>query len=116
MRGGLAFAAQILIFSVEDVEHEAELVVLLIGTLAGGVLVLVVGVELKVGADGEETAGVNGGVGPLGILALIEEFRTGVGRDVVAAEVEGALEQEPVAVAPVEAAVLPVEIETIAVA
>jgi hypothetical protein len=97
------------------VEHQSRLVVLLVGALAGAVLVLVIRVELEVFADGEVAAGVDCRVAPFALLALVIELGTGAGRWMVGAESESPFELDPIAVTPTKGAALPVEVSAVAV-
>ena len=101
--------------TVEDVEHEAELVVLLVGALAGLVLMLIVGIELEVLADGEITSGVKSGVGPLAVLALVEELTADIGLQMVGVDSGVAFQLQAIPVTPGNAAILPIEVAAVAI-
>ncbi len=97
------------------VQHQAELVVHLVGTVAGVVLVLVIGIELEVFSKREVSTEVNRRVAPFAVLAVVEELSTGVGRRMVATDPDAFFQLDAVAVAPGEVAGPPVQVGAVTV-
>src|SRR5580704_12810095 len=76
---------------------------------------LVVRIELDVLADGKQATGVEGGITPFAVLALVKEFHAGIRGGVVGVNRESSLDLETVAIAPREFATLPIEVPPVPV-
>jgi len=98
-----------------EVENNAYKVVLFVGTLAGIVLVLVVGFKLNVSSHREEGTHIEICGAPLVVLTLVERFSCDVGDQMVGEHWQSPLQGQFVAIAPVENAILALKVRTVAV-
>ena len=96
--------------SEEEAEHQAQLVQLLIWAFPGVVLVLVIRIELNVLADRKQAPGVDCGVAPFAILALVKGLHGAIRRRVIGVNRKTLLDLQTVAIAPREFPALPIEV------
>src|SRR5579863_277914 len=99
----------------EEAEYQSQLVQLLVWTLSSIVLVLVVRIQFKVLAYREQAPGVDCGVTPFAVLALVKGFHAGIGCGVIGVNREPVFDLQTVAIAPREFTTLPIEICTVSV-
>ena len=99
----------------EKTQEESHSVHLLMGMRARIVLVLIVRIEFDVIACRQKAACIQIGGAPLAVLALVEDFGTGVGRGMVVADCEAPFGRYPVAIAPSELAIGPIQIATVSI-
>ena len=99
----------------EYIGDQPDLVKLLVGRLAGDILVLIIRVQFKMFANREQATGVIRRGAPFLVFALIEDLRAGLGRRVVGTDGDPAFESEPVAISPLETRHGPIEVRAVAV-
>lgn len=98
-----------------EIEYDSASIYLLIRAGACVVLVLIIWIQLDVLAQREQATRIKRGGAPFGVLAFIEGFSADVRCWVVGVNGNAALERQPVAITPGEAAIGPVKIGAISV-
>ena len=91
------------------------MVQLLIRALAREVLVFVIGIEREALANSRQGARIERRAAPLLILALVEELAANIRGRLVRTQGDGALEFRSISVAPLESAVVPIQVRAITV-
>ena len=98
-----------------EIEDQSQLIQLLIRALTGDVLMIIVGIEFHVLANRQQAAGIQRRGAEFVVLALIIKLAAHVRRRMVGADLHSTFQCRPIAIAPGELTVGPIQIEAVAV-
>src|SRR5271169_3120551 len=93
----------------EEIESQADVILLRVGTLAGIVFVLVVGVEFDVLSYRKQAARVKVRGAPFLVLTFIKGLGSEIGDEVIGVDRKSPLDRQFIAITPSETAIFPVE-------